>query len=534
MVTWSMRRSLLVVGVVAGAFLLSTLAGSPRSEAEDVKALPGLEHIPANVVGFVTVDLAGLRATEAGKALLGPNKAVADMHKEFHKAFGVEVGDLDRVSFVLPDVPMRGEPVVLLTAGNALDRDKVLAALVPGASEEKRESGSIYLDREKNLGVFFMGKRTVVIGNTPAVGNFAEHPAPVKDKPLADALALAGKHLAAAGVDLAAIMKEAGDRIPGEMEPFLPLLKAQTATATLDLNAAGGIEGAATLHFTKEAEAKAAEKAAGAALAVAQAGLDQTIKQAPKGMEKVVELLQELNGALKGAKLAQTGDTLKGTLTVKVDVAAVTPVLAESVVKMRQSAGRIRSQNNLKQLALAMHNYHDTYGHFPAAATYDKNGKPLLSWRVELLPFLEQDLLYKQFKLDEPWDSPDNKKLLAKMPRVFQATDARGGTDTVYQGLVGKGTIFEGKKGIGIRDILDGTSNTIMFVEAAKAVPWSAPEDLAYDADKPLPKIGGLFEGGFNAALCDGSVHFISKTVSEKTLRAAITRAGGEVLGPDW
>src|SRR5262249_43433272 len=159
----------------------------------------------------------------------------------------------------------------------------------------------------------------------------------------------------------------------------------------LDLNAAGGIEGAATLHFTKEAEAKAAEKAAGAALAVAQAGLEQTIKQGPKGMEKGGGLLQDLSRALKGAELAQTGETLQGTLNVKVDVAAVTPVLAESVVKMRQSAGRIRSQNNLKQLALAMWNYHDTYGHFPAAATYDKNGKPLLSWRVELLPFLDQN-----------------------------------------------------------------------------------------------------------------------------------------------
>jgi hypothetical protein len=534
MVTWSMRRWLLVVGVLTGACVLGGVVGGPRSAAGDGKTPPGLEHIPANVVGFLTVNLAELRATEAGKTLLAPNKDVAELHKEFQKTVGIDVGDVERVSLVLADVPPRGEPVVLLTTGKPLDRDKVLAALVPGAVEEKRESGSVYLDREKNLGVFFMDRRTVVVGNTAPVGNFAEHPAG-KEKPLAGALDLAGKHLAAAGVDTAAIMKEVGDRIPGEMEPFSPLLKAETATATLDLSAAGRFEAAATWHFTKEADAKAAEKAAGAALGLARAGLQQAVKQAPKGMEKIAGLLEDLGGALKAAKLTQTDAILQGTVSMKVDVTAVVPTLAQGVVKMRQSAGRIRSVNNLKQLALAMHNYHDTYGHFPAAATYDKNGKALLSWRVELLPFLDQAVLYKEFKLDEPWDSPDNKKLLAKIPAVFAAPDAaRGATDTFYQGLVGKGTIFEGKKGIGIRDILDGTSNTIMFVEAAKAVPWTKPEDLPYDADKPLPKMGGLFAGGFNAALCDGSVRFISNTISEKTLRAAITRSGGEVLGPDW
>jgi hypothetical protein len=534
MVTWLMRRWLLVVGVLAGGCVLGGVVGGLRLAAGDGKTVSGLEHIPADAVGFLTVDLAELRATEAGKTLLGPSKDVADLHKEFHKAVGIAVGDLDRVSMVLTDLPPRGEPVFVLTAGQALDRDKVLAALVPGASEEKRESGSIWLDREKNVGVFFPDRRTVVTGNTVSVGNFAEHQAG-KEKPLAGALDLAGKHLAAAGVDMAAIMKEVGDRVPGEMEPFLPLLKAQTATATLDLNTAGQVEAATTLHFSKEAEAKAAEKAAGAGLAMARAALGEAVKHTPKGMEKVAVLLQDVGGALKAAKLTTAGDDLRGTLSVKVDAATLIPTLAEGAGKMRESASRVRSINNLKQLALAMHNYHDTYGHFPAAASYDKNGKPLLSWRVELLPFLEQGVLYKQFKLDEPWDSPDNKKLLAKMPLVFAAPDApRGTTTTPYQGLVGKGTIFDGKKGIAIQDILDGTSNTIMFVEAAKAVPWTAPEDVPYAADKPLPKLGGLFHGGFNAALCDGSVRFISNSISEKTLRAAITRSGGEVLGPDW
>jgi hypothetical protein len=535
MATWSRGRALLVAGVLSGAILLCSLVGGRRLAAEDKKTLPGLEHIPADAVGFLTVNLTELRASEAGKALLQSNKDTAELHKEFQKAVGLEIADLARISLVVADAPPRSEPVLLLTATKGFDREKVLKALAPDAAEDKRESGSVYLDRQKNVGLFFPDQGTVVFGNTVAVGNFAEHPAAGKEKPLADALALAaGKHPVVAGVDIATINKEVGDRVPAEMEPFLPLFKAQTATLTLDLTAAGQVEAAATLHFAKEAEAKEGEKAAAAGLTLAQAALAEVTKQAPKGMEKVVALLEDLNGALKAAKVTHTDATLKGTLTAKVDVATVTPMLAQAVVKMRQSAGRIQSQNNLKQLALAMHNYHDTYGRFPPSAIYDKNGKELLSWRVELLPFLNEQELYKQFKLDEPWDSPDNKKLLKQMPAVFAATDARGATDTVYQGFTGKGTIFEGKKGIGIRDILDGTSNTIMFAEAAKAVPWTKPDDLPYDPEKPLPKLGGLFEGGFNAALCDGSVRFVAKTVSEKTLRAAITRNGGEILGPDW
>src|SRR5262245_59728137 len=82
-------------------------------------------------------------------------------------------------------------------------------------------------------------------------------------------------------------------------------------------------------------------------------------------------------------------------------------------------AHRRTSQNNLKMVRLAMHNFHDAMGRFPAATAYAKNGKPLLSWRVAILPYIEEDALYRQFKLDEPWDSPHNKKLIAKMPKIY-------------------------------------------------------------------------------------------------------------------
>ncbi|HZV05319.1 MAG TPA: sigma-70 family RNA polymerase sigma factor [Gemmataceae bacterium] len=200
-------------------------------------------------------------------------------------------------------------------------------------------------------------------------------------------------------------------------------------------------------------------------------------------------------------------------------------------------AARLRSFRNLQDQMLAMHSYLDVNKHFPPAAIYDKTGKPLLSWRVLLLPYLEEDALFKQFHLDEPWDSKHNKPLLAKMPKQYAPPlpdKTKEKYATFYQVFTGKSTIFEGKEGMGIPDITDGTSCTIAIVEAGEAVPWTKPADLPYDDKKPLPKLGGLFTDGFHAALADGSVRFFTPKLTERTLRSAITRNGGEVLGPDF
>jgi hypothetical protein len=203
---------------------------------------------------------------------------------------------------------------------------------------------------------------------------------------------------------------------------------------------------------------------------------------------------------------------------------------------LRQAAQRAQSTNNLKQIALAMHNYHDSNGAFPPQAVYDKDGKAILSWRVLLLPYLDQDALCKEFRLNEAWDSPHNKKLLAKMPKVFMSPSgkAQHAHGTFYKVFFGKGAGFEGKRGVRILDITDGTSNTILVVESTPDVPWSKPEDISFDAGKPLPRLGGLYPQGFLAGMADGSVRMISSSISKDTLKAAITRNGGEVLGADF
>lgn len=196
-------------------------------------------------------------------------------------------------------------------------------------------------------------------------------------------------------------------------------------------------------------------------------------------------------------------------------------------------AERMRSANNMKQLLLAMHNYHDVYGRFPADVR-DKDGKPLLSWRVQILPFIEQENLYKQFKLDEPWDSENNKKLIDKMPRPLRSPRqaATLKDKTTYLAPLGKSFVFDDPKGIKIFEIVDGTSNTIALVEADddRAVTWTKPEDITIDSKNPVNGLLGHYTEGFHAAFADGSVRFIKKSIEPKVLWALFTKDGGELV----
>jgi hypothetical protein len=200
--------------------------------------------------------------------------------------------------------------------------------------------------------------------------------------------------------------------------------------------------------------------------------------------------------------------------------------------------------NNLKQIGVAMHNFHDSYSGFPAAYSADKNGKPLLSWRVHILPFIGGQALYRQFKLDEPWDSPHNKKLIARMPAVYQAAGSRNSPGkTNYQAVRVGQTVMKlppramwGKKvpvGTSFREITDGTSNTAMVVETSdvKAVTWTKPDDLVPDVKDPAKGIRGLRRNGFLLLHADGAVRFLADRVDPRVLKALFTRNGGEAFG---
>ena len=187
------------------------------------------------------------------------------------------------------------------------------------------------------------------------------------------------------------------------------------------------------------------------------------------------------------------------------------------------------AENNLKQIALAWHNSHDTNNHFPCNEV-TKDGKDLLSWRVQILPYIEELDLYKQFKLDEPWDSETNKKLIDKMPKLY--APVRGKTDpglTFYQVFTGKHGLIQSGEKRGFATVTDGLSNTLLCVESAKPVVWTKPDDLVFDG-KDVPAVGGMFDGKFHAAMGDGSVRRLKKGLDADLMRKLIDPQDGQVV----
>lgn len=185
---------------------------------------------------------------------------------------------------------------------------------------------------------------------------------------------------------------------------------------------------------------------------------------------------------------------------------------------------------NLKHIGLALSVYHDANGRFPRQAIVGRDGRPLLSWRVAILPFLGHRELYARFRLDEPWDSPHNKALIPMMPQNYAPVGVGNSGEglTYYRVFTGPGTVFEDAQGVPSSEIRDGMSETVAIVEAAKPVLWTKPEDLPYAPGEPLPQLGALSGDGFFALFCNFEVRFVKRGVSETKLRAVITRDGHE------
>ena len=206
-------------------------------------------------------------------------------------------------------------------------------------------------------------------------------------------------------------------------------------------------------------------------------------------------------------------------------------LLLPAVQAAREAARRAQSSNNLKQIALGLLNYEQAQGRFPPAFSSDKNGKPLLSWRVAILPYMEEEALYKQFRLDEPWDSPQQVAHRQDAESLSEPEQCgRASRKNELLDAAERAQRFSGAKGVSMADITDGTSNTIMTVEVpdSSAVEWTKPDDFAYDEEDPAKGLAGMRSGVFIAGFCDGSVHIISTSVDPATLKLLFMRDDGK------
>jgi hypothetical protein len=232
---------------------------------------------------------------------------------------------------------------------------------------------------------------------------------------------------------------------------------------------------------------------------------------------------------------------LKEFLTVFIILYALAGLLLSGLVDPGV-AERALCQNNLKYIGLALHNYHDQYGCLPPAYVADEQGRPMHSWRVLILPFLELGDIHAQYNFDEPWDGPGNRRLLTmKVPSVFQCPeDTASPTATSYVVVVGPDTMWPGSTSGKFADIADGTSNTLMVVEVAESgIHWMEPRDLEL-ADLPMsvnPESGRGISSlhrveswrpkrpyGANAAMADGSAGMLPTELPPERLRALLIR----------
>jgi prepilin-type processing-associated H-X9-DG protein len=183
--------------------------------------------------------------------------------------------------------------------------------------------------------------------------------------------------------------------------------------------------------------------------------------------------------------------------------------------------------------------YQNKYGHFPPAYSVDKNGTPLLSWRVLILPFLEDQTLYDQFHLDEPWNSPHNLPLAKRMPGVYRCPAETNASNNATSNamLVGPSAISMGPEGRKSADISDGVANTIMVAEKTGAnIGWTEPRDLDAESmtfdltDQSGTEISSRHSTTVNVLFADGSVKGLSKSSDADSVKSMTTIDGGEQI----
>lgn len=243
------------------------------------------------------------------------------------------------------------------------------------------------------------------------------------------------------------------------------------------------------------------------------------------------DAVMSLNVAVrKDVLLSQSGWTPPEDLTDN------QPGNSDEPIDDATALSRRASSNNMRQIGLAMHNYHDVYNHFPSASGAKPDGKPLLSWRVHLLPYLDESELYAQFNRDEPWDSPTNRPLIARMPDLYRSPRARlKPGHTTYVTIRGKNTVYPEIDSVSIRDIVDGTSNTGMLIDAAPefAVEWTRPDDLELDPVIVRKAMTERFPSGGLILFCDGSVRTLFRdppALNDQMVRNLFVRNDGNVL----
>jgi hypothetical protein len=547
---------------MAGVMLLSPVA-TLKAQTPTAEAAPTAGA--AFDTKYITPDTALVAYLQPRQILSSPKTEM--MPRELASAAGIEFLGIDAVNIervaIVVEPPTNGPPqfAVVLSLTEAFDIDNLPEQLRQHATKDQVGGRDYFKSGTPMLPSFFMpNDKTLYIATQGMLQKQFAKNKPAPNGPLAQQIATqSGKEDLVVLADVQKLMPfiemglaQAAQQAPPEAQEFLSAPE-HIQLADLVVNFTQPGKSHLLLHATSAEGANKLEalidkainmgiaqmKAQGQQLAASdhpfEAAMGRySLRVADKAYEpyrpqrqgeRFIIVEQDFNDPQGANQMA--------TLAV---IGVLVALLLPAVQAARQAARRTQGMNNLKQIMLALHFHHDTFKTFPAHASYSEDGKPLLSWRVHMLPFLEEQALYDQFHLDEPWDSEHNKKLIEQMPAVFLSPNSANTPDsglTNYVAPMGEGFVFDGtEQGARLLDITDGLSNTIALVEVddEHAVPWTAPEDWEYNEEDPTTGLFGLHPGIGLVALCDGSVQAISEYIDVDTLRALFTRAGGEAV----
>ncbi len=439
----------------------------------------------------------------------------------------------------------------ILRVNGAKEWQAALTKLVPPTMEEVRYSGRVYhrnkVSPGKAVATFSPVERTLVIAEEPTMRDLiADIGSPAPRRPWDEAWKKVAPGQVMIGVDARWVRREVGrlraggaGLSPAGPETFSPLYeKARAYAVSLDLS-----KSSLSLDLVGQVDNPENGKAVGETLTAtlvlgknAIAGL----RQAPGASTGPgAWLLGTGESLLKSARVETSDGLVRMHAATDVDLDEGLQLLGPVMASARLANQRAQSVNNLKQIGLAFHNHAAGKNHFPASANRDL-GKFPYSWRVAILPYINEAELYKQYHFDEPWDGPNNRKLIDRMPAIYAYPTWSGGpssrSQTSYFVLTGDSTIGGTEGGAKLAEIPDGLSNTILAVESSHQIPWTKPEDIQVAPKDPtslLPDLGGFVPEGFNVLFADGSVRFVKKSVKPDVLKALMTKNGGEVVSSD-
>jgi hypothetical protein len=531
-------RGLTAAAVVVGGLAVTTLAPSftptglvagPAPLAQEKgEVADTLRFVRPGTLVFLHFNLEAARKNPAFASLV--NLMVSA--RGVPPVPGIDPATIKSVDFVMGE--LRGEPVVVIRA--PIQREKLA-----GLTIRKVEGlGEIIDDVDGRMTGVIVEDGLMVFGpKEPVLMTIASK---TRNEGFETALKGAAGKVAFGVFDGDVLRKMRGEPQGAMLAIAGPIIdKAKNVSAVVDVE--GGVSATLSATMADEASVAAAKDTAGALLTLARNGLSE-LEQRTKGARipaseaAMTGLLTKIGQSLlKSAKVDSAGTKVEIVMKSDISAAAFAELMGPGVMAARTAARRGQSQNNLKQIGLAIHNFESAYRRMPPAASTEWDGKKLqhpVSWRVLILPFIEQDALFRQYNFDEPWDGPNNSKLLAKMPPVYGDPAGGSKSETRYLAITGKGATFDGDKKGQFAQITDGLSNTIGVVEAANPVPWLKPDDLDIEKAADPANLGNPAEPNiFQVLILDGSVRAVSKKIDLKVLRALLTSAGGEVIDPN-